>query len=302
MWLALRLSATRLGSTSYMSPQRFLAIVVCSLTVALCIVVLLSAAARLNDLLTVQAGAGLSAVDSTHLAALQALFDWDATAAAYEDARTHITAISERFRTHRVVSLAHVGGGVVVLLLGGLQFVHRLRRRLPRLHRWSGRTLLVATAITGISGLYLGVSVPYAGLAEALPTLLFGTLFLLFVVRAYQAARCGEYPRHREWMIRMFSLAAGVGTIRLVGFGLVSAGMGLRELIGWSFALGWVISLLVAEWWIHQTRATLDIEFLIGFPARNAVLPNNGMQATAGANRQRRSKRLSAPAAPDAER
>jgi uncharacterized membrane protein len=274
-----------------MSPQRLPTVVVSSLVAVLCIVVLLSAAARLYDLATAPAGSGLSAVDGSHLAALQALFDWEVTAAGYHDARTHIIAISERFRSHRVASLAHVTGGVVVLLLGGLQFAHGLRRRVPMLHRWSGRTLLVAAAITGVSGLYFGVGVPYAGVAEALPTLLFGTLFLLFVVRAYRAARCGEYARHREWMIRMFSLAAGVGTIRLVGLGLVSAGVGLRELIGWSFAIGWVTSLVAAEWWIRHTRVTPDIDSPIGMPARKAVLPNIGMQATAGADREGQSER-----------
>lgn len=254
-----------------MSPRKFEAFAICGLTVALCIVVLLSAAARLNDLITAPAGSGLSAVDRTHLAALQALFGWDTTAAAYGDALTHIVAISERFRSHRAVSLAHVGGGVVVLVLGGLQFVHRLRHRMPTLHRWSGRTLLVAAAITGVSGLYLGVAVPYAGISEALPTLVFGTLFLLFLVRAYRAARGGQYLRHREWMIRMFSLAVGVGTIRVVGLGLVSGGMDLRELIGWSFALGWVTSLLAAEWWIRRTRSALDAEFLLGMPAPSAA-------------------------------
>lgn len=118
--------------------------------------------------------------------------------------------------------------------------------------------MLVAAAITGVSGLYLGVGIPYAGAAEALPTLLFGMLFFVFVVRAYRAARCGQYGQHREWMIRMFSLAAGVGTIRLAGLVLVSAGMGMRELIGWAFTLGWVTSLMAAEWWIHRTRTTLQ--------------------------------------------
>lgn len=274
-----------------MSPQKLPTVFVSSLVTVLCIVVLLSAAARLRDLATAPAGSGLSAVDASHLAALQALFDWEVTAAAYHDARTHIIAVSERFRSHRVASLAHVTGGVVVLLLGGLQFAQGLRRRAPMLHRWSGRTLLVAAAITGVSGLYLGVGVPYAGVAEALPTLLFGTLFLLFVVRAYRAARCGEYARHREWMIRMFSLAAGVGTIRLVGLGLISAGVGLRELIGWSFAIGWVTSLAAAEWWIRHTRVTPDIDSPIGMPARKVMLPNIGMQATAGADREGQSER-----------
>ena len=259
--------------------QRLPTVVVSSLVAVLCIVVLLSATARLHDLATAPAGSGLSAVDGSHLAALRALFGWEVTAAAYHDARTHIIASSERLRSHRAASLAHVTGGVVVLLLGGLQFAHGVRRRLPMLHRWSGRTLLVAAVITGASGLYLGVAVPYAGVAEAFPTSLFGMLFLLFGVRAYRAARCGEYARHREWMIRMFSLAAGVGTIRLVGLGLVSAGVGLREIIGWSFAIGWVTSLVAAEWWIRHTRFTPDIDSPIGMPARKAVLSNIGMQA-----------------------
>ena len=263
----LRMVDTRLE----MAPRKLPTVTVSGLVAVLCIIVLLSAAARLTDLATAPAGSGLSAVDASHLAALQTLFEWEISAAAYHDARTHIIAISERLRSHRVLSFAHVVGGMVVLLLGGLQFAPGLRRRLPMLHRWSGRTLLVAAAITGISGLYFGVGVPYAGVAEALPTLVFGALFLLFVALAYRAARCGEYARHREWMIRMFSLAAGVGTIRLVGLGLVSAGVDLRELIGWSFAIGWITSLVAAELWIRHTRVRPHIDLPIGTPIGEAV-------------------------------
>ncbi len=100
---------------------------------------------------------------------------------------------------------------------------------------------------------------PYAGWPEAVPTALFGLLFLLFVARAYQTARRRAFSEHREWVIRLVALAVGVGTIRLVGLGLVGLGMGLREEIGWSFAIGWTISLLIAEWWIRVTRGKVQM-------------------------------------------
>jgi len=39
----------------------------------------------------------------------------------------------------------------------------------------------------------------------------------------------------------------------------VALGMGLRELIGPSFTIGWVITLLTAEWWIRRNRRSISL-------------------------------------------
>jgi len=226
---------------------------------ALCAIVLLAAVARASDVLTVELGSGLSAGDARQLASLSALFRWDSSTDKYREAAIHVVDMSEHFRAHSLSTLVHVGAGGLLLCLGPLQFVGELRRRQPGLHRWSGRLTLIAAAAVGLTGLYLGVLVPYAGVTEAVPTALFGSLFLVFALLAYLAVRRKDYMRHREWMLRMIALAVGVGTIRLVGLGLVALGMGLRELIGPSFTIGWVITLLTAEWWIRRNRRSISL-------------------------------------------
>jgi hypothetical protein len=94
-----------------------------------------------------------------------------------------------------------------------------------------------------------------AGLGEAVPNAVFGTLFLYAAARAFLGVRRRDFIAHREWMLRVFALAVGVGTIRVAVVGLLALGMGLREVIGPSFALGWVSTLLVAEWWVRRTRS-----------------------------------------------
>ncbi len=219
-----------------------------------CVIALLSAAGRATDVLTTRHGSGLSAGDSRYLGALSSLFSWERTSPKYRDAATHVVGISEHFRAHPRVTLVHVGAGALLIGLGPLQFSRRLRNKRPAIHRWSGRVLLIAAVAVGLTGLYFGTVVPYAGLSEAAPSAVFGTLFLYTATRAFVAVRRRNFIRHRAWMLRMFALAAGVGTIRVVAVGLLALGMGMRALIGLSFALGWVATLLVAEWWVRRTR------------------------------------------------
>ena len=58
-----------------------------------------------------------------------------------------------------------------------------------------------------------------------------------------------EVRQHREWMIRTFSLAMGVATVRVF---LIL----LRPVMGFgaSFWLGFSVNLVVAEAWINHTR------------------------------------------------
>jgi len=65
---------------------------------------------------------------------------------------------------------------------------------------------------------------------------------------------------HREWMIRTFALAMGAASIRVfIPLLIVLTGLGLEEVFGASFWLGFGVNLLVAEVWINYTRRTGQI-------------------------------------------
>jgi uncharacterized membrane protein len=159
------------------------------------------------------------------------------------------------FATHPAHTFAHVILGGLFLALAPLQFSSRVRERYVRLHRWAGRALVLVALPVGLSGLFLGALFPYGGRAAASAVFVAGALFLLALVRAFVAIRRGDVARHREWMIRMFSIGLGIATVRVVGLLLlVVTRSSFQESAGAVFWLGWVSTFAVAEVWIRYTR------------------------------------------------
>jgi len=158
---------------------------------------------------------------------------------------------------------AHVVMGGVALLLGPLQFWRGLRTRRPRVHRWTGRTYLVAVAIASVSGLVIAV-VNDAGIVGFFG---FGTLAVLWFAtgwRAYRAIRSGDVDSHRAWMMRNFALTYAAVMLRiwlpllLLFQVLVPAAPGtdFDAIFANAYAavpfLCWIPNLIVAEWLIRR--------------------------------------------------
>lgn len=160
------------------------------------------------------------------------------------------------FASYPALTLMHVVFGCVFLLFAPFQFSSWLRKRHLRLHRWSGRIVAVAAVPTVVSGLLFGAISPFGGPAAASAIGLFGTLFLVSVVQGFAAIRRGDEVRHREWMLRMVSIGAGIATIRVISIPLMLV-TGLRPmaLIGAAFWLGLGMTFVAAELWIRWTRA-----------------------------------------------
>jgi len=74
-------------------------------------------------------------------------------------------------------------------------------------------------------------------------------------VLAYPEAR--EIALHREWMIRGFATGLAVAAIRpIIGFFFATSpltGLTPHEFFGTAFWIGFVLSLMAAEAWIHVT-------------------------------------------------
>ena len=163
-----------------------------------------------------------------------------------------------KFAAHPVVTRLHVVPGGLFLLFAPLQFSVRIRRRYPRLHRWSGRILLPLALISVATGLYFGLVMPFGGPGEAVAIALFGALFLTAMARGYLAIRRHQVERHREWMVRVFAIALAISTVRVVGavldITLTPAGFPPARLFVLSVWTGWVITVGAAELWIRHTR------------------------------------------------
>ncbi|MEM9673371.1 MAG: DUF2306 domain-containing protein, partial [Bacteroidota bacterium] len=85
-----------------------------------------------------------------------------------------------------------------------------------QMHRILGRVFVIFSFVVGLGGVYIGFAYPFAGWRESVPTVLFGGLFLYFAYMGYRRARERKIKEHQLWMIRSFSIALGVATLRII--------------------------------------------------------------------------------------
>lgn len=129
-----------------------------------------------------------------------------------------------------IVFAAHVLLASVVTLGGLMQMIPALRRKWPRLHRWTGRTFLVIAIFMALSGVWLAVvRGTYLSVISAVAILINGLLILIFAGLAWRHAIKRRFEQHRRWAMRTFMVVSGVWFLRvgLMGWVVVN-----REPVG----------------------------------------------------------------------
>jgi uncharacterized membrane protein len=119
---------------------------------------------------------------------------------------------------------AHLAAGAIVLMLGPIQLIARVRNRWPALHRWLGRVYVIASAAAGAGGLAfifskgtIGGGPMNAGFG------LYGALMLIASLQAWRYARARRFDIHRRWAVRLFALTIGSWLYRMdYGFWLIA--------------------------------------------------------------------------------
>ncbi|MEJ2886903.1 DUF2306 domain-containing protein [Actinomycetospora aeridis] len=171
------------------------------------------------------------------------------------------------YALHYPLLWAHIVFGSVALLTACLQIWPWLRRRHPRVHRWSGRAYLFGGVLPG--GLVvLGVApVSSTGFASAVGNTFLAVLWIATSVAGYWAVRARRYADHRAWMIRSVALTFSIVVNRLwvvvyvVLLSLVDPTD--PELIPHaataSVWTSWIVNLLIAEWWILRSRRSVTL-------------------------------------------
>lgn len=169
---------------------------------------------------------------------------------------------------HFPVLVAHVVFGSVAILTCVLQVWPWFRQRYPVAHRRVGRVYVFGGVLpAGVSALAIGAVSPFGPLNQA-GNLLMGSLWLAFTVAGFRMARQRRYVDHRRWMIRSFALTASIISNRIwavvavvvlspqldstFGGSEVALGQAISGLAAW---FGWVVPLLVAEWWLERGDA-----------------------------------------------
>lgn len=172
-----------------------------------------------------------------------------------------LLALDDLFARHPVLTIVHIIPALVFLVLAPLQFRQGFRQKRLRFHRFNGRVLLICGTVTGISALIMSFAMPaIGGVNQAAATTLFALIFLFSLSKAFLQIKRREIASHREWMIRAFSVALAVATIRPIVaiFFATSRFSGLTpyEFFGTAFWIGFVLHLIAAEVWIGRTRLT----------------------------------------------
>ena len=121
-----------------------------------------------------------------------------------------------KLSTYPVQETVHRLLGSAYMIIGLLQFTPQFRKKHYRRHRILGRIFVVMSLLVGLGGMVMSVFYPFAGPWEAVPTLLFGAYFLVSTYLAYHYARRRKIKQHQHWMVRSFSLALAISTIRIV--------------------------------------------------------------------------------------
>jgi uncharacterized membrane protein len=162
------------------------------------------------------------------------------------------------FAQHRLLTMLHIVPGLFFVVLAPLQFVQGLRRRRPRLHRWTGRAVLVLGAIIGSTALVMSPQMAIGGANETAATMLFATLFLFALAKGFLAIRRGRVALHREWMLRAFAIGMAVTTTRPIVGAFFATGrlthLTPHDFFGIAFWLSFTIHLIAAEARINYTR------------------------------------------------
>jgi hypothetical protein len=168
-------------------------------------------------------------------------------------------ALDAVFASHAALTLAHILPAMAFVVV--TPFV--LLRRTGAV--WAEQLFFPLGVIVGITA-YAMSAYPVGGWVEVAAVLLFNSLFLFSLARAYRARRQGDLAEKKRWMLRAVAILLGIATTRPV-MGVFFATSRLTHLqpsqfFGLAFWIGFSINTVAIEVWLRSR----------GFHALNARL------------------------------
>jgi uncharacterized membrane protein len=163
------------------------------------------------------------------------------------------------FLNYPAIVALHVILGGVYLLFAPFQFVKRIRSRHLGYHRLAGRLLVSIGLAVGTTALFMGLVIPFSGWIERVYIGIFGTFYLLALIKGFVHIRAGRVALHREWMIRAFAIGLSIATMRLIFIPALlivadPTDAQIAAVSTASFAAAFVLHASVAELCIRATR------------------------------------------------
>ncbi|MFB7515223.1 DUF2306 domain-containing protein [Streptomyces sp. NPDC056144] len=186
----------------------------------------------------------------------------------FDPATSKIPA-NPNYAWHYPVLVTHILCGTIALVTCCLQVWPVLRDRYPQVHRTSGRLYVFAGVVpSSIAGVASAIASP-SGLIMQLATVTSSTLWVFTALMGFRMALQGRMDEHKRWMVRSFALTMSIIVSRVLGViydytllpppvttdipTLIAWGQARAGLASWP---GWIIPLLIAEWWLIERGAT----------------------------------------------
>ena len=110
----------------------------------------------------------------------------------------------------------HFLAGAIILLLGSVQLIERVRARHPGFHRWVGRIYVAASILAALGGVvFIVLHGTIGGLVMNIGFFLYGLLMAVAAVETVRHARAERTEVHRAWALRLYVLATGSWLYRM---------------------------------------------------------------------------------------
>ena len=159
-----------------------------------------------------------------------------------------MAALDQAFASHAALTVAHIVPAMAFVLLTPFVFLRRAEAV------WAEQLLFPLGAVVGVTA-YAMNTYSIGGWVERSAVLLFNTLFLFSLARAYRYMRRGEHLLKRRWMTRAVGILLGIATTRPV-MGIFFATSRLthlepRQFFGIAFWIGFSINTIAVELWLH---------------------------------------------------
>ncbi len=168
-------------------------------------------------------------------------------------------SINYHYRNHQLLAYLHIVPGLVFLMIGAYQFIPYFRKRLWHIHRIIGRFFLATSFLVSTTAIIMAVFFPFSDVLETITTLVFGTYLLAGTYKAYRYAREKQIHQHQNWVLRVYFISLSIASIRIVaGIGMGLTGNSLREMLGISFVIAFMLHFLVVETWIRLRRTKIS--------------------------------------------
>lgn len=168
------------------------------------------------------------------------------------------------FASKPYLTVLHLIPALLFVFLVPFQLSRSFRNRHLRLHRWMGRTAMVLGVIIATSAVLL-LQRPVGGAIEISAILVFDSIFVFSLIKAFLHIRRREIALHREWVIRAVSVALGVATVRpIMGVFFATSprtGLTVHQFFGTAFWMGFILTYVVGEVWIRYTRSSAASQF-----------------------------------------